>query len=179
MNTVWIVVGIALVIWLIIFIKSWDGDLLFSLIFPGFFAGTVIAGLTLLVLGIGHPTMRSITGYHYDYTNRPLVALTDERSATGGTFFLGTGFIGTDASYVFYTADDDGARLMSQVDATNVRVYEDSDAPYARYRDQRVLDHPEWVPLSSWVGPAVPRLIELHVPPKSIKTGINLGVTQK
>lgn len=113
------------------------------------------------------------SGYTIATRNSPLVTLTDERSVTGGTFFLGSGVIGTDPSYTFYT-EDGGYRTMHQENARTVKVYEDTDAPYAVWTDGCVPHHPALV----WCfnrGSDTNRLVEIHVPAHSIKTAIVMG----
>lgn len=179
MTLFWIIAGIALLVWAFIIYINADG-FWFTLSFPGLIGGAATATGMFIVMLIATMLGFGIGGYHWTYLNAPLVALTDERSSTGGSFFLGTGVIGTNASYVFYVAGEGDAKAMQQVDAYGVLVYEDSTTPYARYRECKVAEHPAWVPLPSIDDHCDrPKLVELHVPPQSIKTGINLGVQQR
>jgi hypothetical protein len=172
--TFWIIVAIAVAVWIYIIANAIERGM------AVFFGGFCITAATIIVLLVADLILEPLTGYHWDYYNVPLVAITDDRSETGGSFFLGSGSIGTDTSYVFYTANPDGSHTLYQTKAHDIKVFEDTDKPYARYEGQQVLDHPNWVPpLASWLHFHHAELVEFHVPPHSIKTGINLGVQQR
>ncbi|MBB3752426.1 hypothetical protein FHT44_004938 [Mycolicibacterium sp. BK634] len=150
--------------------ETLDGDPIFGL---GIAAFTLVGGSVLgsLVALIATLSLSPIVGYHYTYQSQPLVTLTDERNSLGGQFFLGTGYISEGAVYTFYT-DDGGYRSMHQTGVGGVRVYEDSPKPYVVWETGCESDHPGIV---FCVGSSSRKLVEIHVPPASIKTGISMG----
>lgn len=98
-------------------------------------------------------------------SSQPLVALRTS-SSVEGRFFLGTGTVDSKPVIRYIVLADDGAALLSEVEARQARIYQDEeDAPRVD-RGSRVLDNP-WIapfPVSLGAGTAY----YFHVPAGSV-----------
>lgn len=173
--TLWIVLGSIVVLVAVgLFVSAaLDGYVLDGL---GEAVGALFFGsLIALLLGIfGVVALSPLVGYDSIMRQEKLVALTDERTSLGGSFFLGTGTINEKATYTFYSVEPNGARRLHQEDAYDIAVFEDTDDPYVVIEDGCVSHHPALVECV----PRGPTIREIHVPKGSIKTGIKMGVAK-
>jgi hypothetical protein len=136
-------------------------------------AGTAAAAVLMFFVSV---PIGAVFGYDTPTENQRLVSLTDEHNAFGGHFFLGSGVIGSDPAYTFYTVEKGSARQLHQEKASDVNVFEDTTDPYVVWASDDCVSHH---PLIVWCVPiSHRRLLEIHVPSGSIKTGIDLGVKQ-
>ena len=170
--TLFIVLGLAVLaaVVAVVWINVVDG---YPLAGIGFGLMTLIGGTVFAVL-IGMLLtliISPIVGYTNSSRTQQLVALTDARNAFGGLFFLGTGSVKGKPAFTFYTAEPNGSRVLRQVEAGGVPVFEDASEPYLVWVDGCVSHRPGFVPC--WPKRYVS---EIHVPAGSIKQGIDLGV---
>lgn len=103
-----------------------------------------------------------------EFTNTELVALQDGSGSKGGTFFLGTGYVGSTMKYNFYKSDG-AAKKLESIDSKDVRLFEDTNTPYVR---QITGCNGPW----EWLVPCfeIFRVVEIHVPKNTIKTDLVL-----
>jgi hypothetical protein len=104
------------------------------------------------------------------YDRVPLVALRDDLGVNSG-YVLGTGG-GEKAHFAFYYANPDGGRQLVTVDAADIRVYEDTDKPYAVRFTGCELSKP-------WVADCfsnAPTFTELHVPVGTVHNRFDLDL---
>ena len=88
---------------------------------------------------------------------------TQDGTAVEGSFFLGTGYIDTYMTYLFYTGDDIGGFQRQMIRADNVYIFRDSDAPYMK-KETRWITTP-----ISGVSVCTPTdIVELHIPKNTL-----------
>lgn len=138
----------------------WAWVLTFAVVFAVPLAVDLI-GTTIANLSLAH---------HDQYRNVPLLALRDD-VAPAGSYVLGTGNSGSDAKFVFYWQDN-GAERLDTVEASDVRLYEDSEHPYAVQFTGCQLSKPS----VAWCFNAAPEFTELHVPPGSVHSQFDLSL---
>ncbi|MGW5519048.1 hypothetical protein [Nocardia africana] len=133
------------------------------------------AGMVGILTGAATTVVGNLASEHHDhYRTVELVALRDGTGQTG-QYFLGTGTTDTTGKYVFYYADSDGARRLVNIDAGDIRLYEDSAKPYA-------IQYTGCELAASWVGDCFdngPRFVELHVPAGSVRNQVDLALNDK
>lgn len=130
------------------------------------FTAVVLVGVDLAGTGIANATLT----HHDHYRSVPLIALRDG-SAQTSDYVLGSG--GSDATmkYTFYWRDGDAERLVN-VDASDIRLFEDSTKPYAVQFTGCDLSKP-------WIADCLndaPSFTELHVPPGSVHSKFDLNL---
>lgn len=101
------------------------------------------------------------------YQNYDLAALNDS-SSVSGAMFLGSGVIDGTMKYSYYRADG-AAKQLETVNASDIRVFEDTDKAYVR---KSVNCTSSWEWLTSCV--MSPEVVEIHVPKSTIRQGFVL-----
>ena len=129
------------------------------------------AFVVFAAVAAGTTAIANVSVDHQNYYKKyDLVAIRDTTSV-GGEFFLGSGAIGGTGNYVFYYRDGKAKQLVN-VDGADVKVYEDTDKPYAIQFAGCDLK-PNWLADCFHSDPS---WTEIHVPAGSIREGVNLNL---
>lgn len=138
--------------------------------------------LTVLALLLLVPTLSACTPSPYETKyHRALTSLV-LRSGVEGSFFLASGQVGSEMYYVFTEVQEDGGSYIQQVSTKRAVFYEDvldghpyveriecpDGADYCVYNDPRVPEVFQGSGLDWWY--------EIHIPPGSVASIIDLGV---
>lgn len=133
-----------------------------NLLWPPLLGFLVVTGLTAAA---------NVVFDHDDqYANLEIVAIRDG-SGQVGTYVFGSGASGPTGTYMFYYLDGDAKRL-AKIDASEVRLYEDSTKPYAIMFTGCELS-------VRWVAPCFyekAQFVEIHVPAGSVRSGVDLSL---
>lgn len=111
---------------------------------------------------------------HDDHYRTVELAALRDGTGQAGQYVWGTGTTSASANYVFYYLDD-GAKRLVNIDSTDVRLYEDSDKPYA-------IQYTGCDLTPSWVGECFDnglRFVEIHVPAGSVRNQVDLALNDK
>ena len=134
----------------------------------------LIVALVFFGAGMGVNALANLAVDHDDhYRTVELAALRDGTGQTG-QYVWGTGSTSASANYVFYYLDG-GAKRLVNINSADVRLYEDSDKPYAIQYTGCDLS-PTWVGACFDNGP---RFVELHVPAGSVRNQVDLTLNDK
>lgn len=144
----------------------------FEAFFVGMFSlfGAALAGAAVFFAGTGLANLAFDHKDHYERLN--LVAIRDG-SGVQGAYVWGSGGIGSTGNYMFYYQDGPAKRLAN-VDGSRVNLFEDSQDAYA-------INYTGCDLSQSWVAPCFTnggRVVEIHVPPGSVKTQVDLSLNK-
>lgn len=138
-------------------------------IFAALFGGAIVGALSLVAaMGLG-----AIAPHRLSPTfSYPLVALKSQDSISG-SFFLGSGQIGSDIYYVWYERIYDGGLVPHRVVASSrTRIYEEQQsAPELRAYESHIVG--DWWKRFAF-DPDSDQILEFHVPVGSVKRGFVL-----
>ncbi len=147
----------------------------FSLVLLMGFMFGVIPGVILSVLGGNY--LIDDTNTETFVTHRSEIRSLDDRYELGGSFILGTGTLHEKPVYVFYEEIFGGLQLR-QMRADKIIIYEDEQSsPYYVEKEIRVKKT-DWQSLFFITRPIERMDREIHIPPKSIKSFINLDLQE-
>lgn len=139
------------------------GDFLIFLLF-GFLCFPMIAGLVAVGLYAGPTALANEwSDTEYKYYEYDLMTLTDNQSVSG-SFFLGSGAINGINSYSYYLQNPDGSKQLGYQDASQVKVFDNSDRAYLVYAYDCELGVGSWL-ANCW---AENKVTEIHVPKGTI-----------
>jgi hypothetical protein len=141
------------------------GSFVFGGVFTLFVAG-LCAGAAVLI-GLAFDT------HSVEISRSKLVSIRD-KDGISGTFFLGTGQIGSDQYYFYYEQRQDGGFRPGKVKSNDgVRVYEEArqDAELVTFTWELNKSWAKWVALPINRGGYV---YDFHVPQGTIRTGFTM-----
>lgn len=132
--------------------------------FFGFLMFPMVAGLVGLGLYAGPTALANAwSDKDYNHAEYDLMTLNDNLSTTG-SFFLGSGAINGTNSYSYYLQNPDGSKTLGYQDASQVKVFDNSDRAYLVYQYDCELGVGSW--LSDCWGEN--KVTEIHVPKGTI-----------
>lgn len=134
-------------------------------------ASVVVALLGAAVFTVGNGISNVASGRDWSYKDVPLVSIRDG-SGVNGSYVLGTGGTSSTGRYVFYYQDGSAKRLVN-INAEKVKLFEDSDRPYA-VKAINCRMSVEW--LAYTMACPDDHFTEIHVPAGSVQTRIDLNL---